>query len=162
MTREVLDAIRENPTKKIVSLTQNDNQKYCRCAQCAATDTQEGSPSGTLLRFVNAVAEAVEDAGFTNVEIDTFAYQYTRKPPKITVPRQNVIVRLCSIECCFAHPLNDPLCTQNVKFSEDIVRWSEICERLYVWDYTTNYSNYLGPFPNFGVMQENMRFFAEQ
>ncbi|MDD6061730.1 MAG: DUF4838 domain-containing protein [Oscillospiraceae bacterium] len=161
VTREVLDAIRENPTKKIVSLTQNDNQKYCRCAQCAATDTQEGSPSGTLLRFVNAVAEAVEDAGFTNVEIDTFAYQYTRKPPKITVPRQNVIVRLCSIECCFAHPLNDPLCTQNVKFSEDIVRWSEICERLYVWDYTTNYSNYLGPFPNFGVMQENMRFFAE-
>lgn len=161
VTREVLEAIAANPGKKIVSLTQADNQNYCRCAQCAETDKAEGSPSGTLLRFINAVAEAVEQAGYDRVQVDTFAYQYTRKPPKITVPRDNVIVRLCSIECCFAHPLQDIYCLQNVKFYRDIVRWSQICKNLHIWDYTTNYRSYVGPFPNFGVMQENMQFFAD-
>ena len=161
VTNEVLAQIRQNPDKKIVSLTQNDNFNYCRCEACAAMDKAEGSPSGTMLRFVNAVAEKVEQAGYTNVEIDTFAYQYTRKPPEITVPRDNVIVRLCSIECCFAHPLDDENCEQNADFAADIIRWSEICNHLYIWDYTTNYSNYIGPFPDFGVIQKNMQFFAE-
>ncbi|MDR1927267.1 MAG: DUF4838 domain-containing protein, partial [Oscillospiraceae bacterium] len=93
--------------------------------------------------------------------IDTFAYQYTRTPPKLVKPRDNVIVRLCSIECCFTHPLDDPNCPDNVSFASDIKRWSEISNRLYIWDYTTNYENYNCPFPNFQVLQKNMQFFIK-
>ncbi|MEI6580333.1 MAG: DUF4838 domain-containing protein, partial [Eubacteriales bacterium] len=90
----------------------------------------------------------------------TFAYQYTRKPPLHVVPRANVIVRLCSIECCFTHPLNNPDCADNADFSNDLLNWKKICNRLYIWDYTTNYGNFLGPFNNFGVIQPNIKFFA--
>ncbi len=90
--------LRANPNARIVSLTQHDNQDYCVCDECKALDAYEGSHSGTMIHFVNAVADAVKDE-FPNVAIDTFAYQYTRKPPKHVVPRDNVIVRLCSIEC---------------------------------------------------------------
>ena len=48
------------------------------------------------------VAEAIEKDS-PNVRIDTLAYQYTRKPPRTIRPRANVIIRLCSIECCFRH-----------------------------------------------------------
>ena len=159
MTREVLDQLRGGNGQPIVSVTQDDNQDYCQCAKCKAVDAEEGSHAGTMIRFANAIADAVKDE-FPDALIDTFAYQYTRTPPKITKPRDNVIVRLCSIECCFAHPLDDPSCAENVKFAGDIKTWSQISNHLYIWDYTTNYSHYNCVFPDFGVLQENMQFFV--
>ena len=82
-----------------MSLTQHDNQKYCECENCKALDEANGSHAGTMITFVNTVAERVKAAGdYDNVVFDTFAYQYTRKAPTAVVPREDVIVRLCSIE----------------------------------------------------------------
>lgn len=150
----------ENPGAKIVSVTQNDNQNYCVCENCKKIDKEEGSQAGTMIRFVNAIADNIR-GDYPDVMVDTFAYQYTRKPPKITVPRDNVIVRLCSIECRFSTPLNSGVSKENDAFEEDIKKWSEICNNLFVWDYTTNYAHYLAPFANFDVLQDNMKFFAE-
>lgn len=161
----MLDYVRKNiasyPGRQIVSVTHPDNTNYCVCSKCKAVYDAEGSPAGLMLRFVNRIAEQIEKDGNTNVFIDTFAYQYTRKPPAITVPRSNVIVRLCSIECCFSHPLNDPDCQDNVDFCKDLMQWKTLCNNLHIWDYTTNYSNYNGPFPNFQVIQPNAKFFIE-
>ena len=110
-----------------------------------------------MLRFVNAVAEAIEDE-FPHVAVSTLAYQYTRKPPKLVKPRDNVIVRLCSIECNFAEPLTHD---SNRTFRDDIVGWSKICDRLYIWDYTTDFRHYVQPHPNYYVLGDNIRFFVE-
>ena len=142
--------------KPIISVTQDDNQDYCQCAQCKRVDAEEGSRAGTMLRFVNEIAKE-----FPGVLIDTFAYQYTRTPPKTVRPLPNVIIRLCSIECCFAPPLDDPDCPENAAFAKDIKTWSEICDRLYIWDYTTDYAHYNCYFPDFAVLQDNMKFFIE-
>src|SRR5262249_22287262 len=133
--------IKEHPDATIISVSQNDVIKNCQCDQCKAIDDAEGSPAGSLLKFVNAVAEAIEK-DHHNVCIDTLAYQYTRKPPKTIRPRKNVIVRLCSIECCFAHPLESCPSTQNQKFRDDIIAWEPVAPLLYVWDYTTDFGNY--------------------
>ncbi len=152
--------LEQNPNAKIVSVTQNDNQNYCVCENCKRIDDEEGSQAGTMLRFVNAVADNIKD-DYPDVMVDTFAYQYTRKPPKITVPRDNVIIRLCSIECKFSSPISAGSCKENKAFKEDIENWSKICNNLHIWDYTTNYKNYLAPFGNFDVLQENIKFFVE-
>ena len=152
--------LQADPNITIVSVSQNDNQNYCRCEKCAAIDKEEGSHMGSLLRFVNAVAEDIEK-DYPDVIIDTLAYQHTRKAPKITKPLENVCIRLCSIECCFSHPLDDPDCSVNRDFASDIKAWGEICDRIYVWDYVTCFSYYVPTFPNFGVLRQNMRFFAE-
>jgi len=159
MTREVLHQLRSGNGQPIVSVTQDDNQEYCQCAKCKAVDAKEGSHAGTMIRFVNAIAEAVKDE-FPDALIDTFAYQYTRTPPKLVKPLPNVVVRLCSIECCFAHPLGDPCCPFNAAFAKDIKGWKAISNHLYIWDYTTDYGHYNCIFPDFGVLQENMRFFV--
>ncbi len=149
--------LRANPAATIASIAQNDCHGNCQCAKCAAIDREEGSPSGALLRFGNAVAEDIAPA-FPNVARDTLAYQYTRKPPKITKPRPNVIVRLCSIECSFSRPLADD---RNRAFRDDIEGWSKVCGRLYVWDYTTNFAHYILPHPNLRVLAPNIRFFVD-
>lgn len=157
---KVREMLLADPSIKIVSVSQNDNQNYCKCEKCAAVDAEEGSHAGTLLRFVNAVAADIAK-DYPDVVIDTLAYQYTRHVPSITRPLPNVCIRLCSIECCFSHPLNDRSCPENNAFYNDILDWNKICDRIYIWDYVTDFSYYIPTFPNFDVLRENMRFFAD-
>jgi len=149
--------IKEAPEANIFSVSQNDWHNFCQCSECKAIDDKEGSHSGTMLWFVNQVAEAIEK-DYPDKAIDTLAYQYTRKPPKTIIPRKNVIVRLCSIECCFSHSLEE--CETNASFKEDIEGWSKISDRLYIWDYVTDFSHYILPFPNFYVLKPNIQFFV--
>ena len=160
MIEKVRQAMRERPEATIFSVSQNDCGGYCQCADCRAIAEREESQMGPLLHFVNRVAEALEDE-FPNNAVDTLAYQWSRKPPKHARPRRNVIIRLCSIECCFSHPLATCDSGQNRAFVRDIQEWAKICDRLWVWDYTTSFANYLTPFPNRHVLDANIRFFVE-
>ncbi len=166
VTQEVLDllSVQHDPDAdmQIVSLTQHDNQDYCTCDSCKAIDEANGSQSGTMITFVNEVARRVkQNGGYENVVFDTFAYQYTRKAPKQVKPREDVVVRLCSIECCFGHTLDDEGCSLNADFMNDLREWGKICNRIYIWDYVNNYRETACIFPNFGVMQRNVQIFCE-
>ena len=155
--------LRDNPNAKIVSVSQNDSyaeQLGCQCAACKAIDEREGTPMGSLLTFVNRIANDIKDE-FPNVYVDTLAYRYTRQAPKTIKPADNVIIRLCSIECCFGHPLDDASCERNAAFKKDIEEWSAICNNLYIWDYTTNFMYYLAPFPNLAVLRANVKFYKD-
>lgn len=164
-----VDAVRKellaHPEARIISISQNDWHGNCQCENCLAIDREEGSPSGTLLRFVNRIAEALEHE-FPNVIFDTLAYTYTRPAPKYARNRKNVCVRLCSIEACFAHPFET--CddeTRNViradgtkaSFLTDLYDWGQICDRMYIWDYTTCFAHYPTPHPNWRVLQPNIQ-----
>lgn len=163
--QSVRQALLDNPRARIISISQNDWGGNCTCPDCKKIDEDEGSPSGALLRFVNAIAEALEPE-FPTVIFDTLAYMYTRQRPKITRPRHNVCVRLCSIECCFSHPFET--CDDQTRlmkrpdgtytsFIKDLEEWGEICNRMYIWDYTTCFAHYPKPHPNWAVLQPNIQ-----
>ncbi len=154
--------LRENPDAKIISVSQNDSYADglgCQCENCKKIDDEEGTPMGSLLTFVNKIANDIKDE-FPGVYVDTLAYRYTRKAPKNIKPADNVIIRLCSIECCFAHTL-DSNCRSNKEFAADIEAWSKICSNLFIWDYTTDFLYYVNPFPNLKVLYDNVRFFVD-
>ena len=155
MVERVKAWLRESPGAGIISVSQNDWHGACQCAECKALDEAEGTHAATMLALVNYVAERIEPE-FPRVAVDTLAYQYTRKPPKTLRPRPNVIVRLCSIECNFREPLDHP---SNAAFANDIRGWSKLCQRLYVWDYTTDFAHYVQPHPNWFALGPNLRFF---
>lgn len=154
----VREWLRERPDATIFSVSQNDWLNPCQCPECSALVEQEGSQAGPLLHFVNAIADDIKD-DYPDKIIDTLAYQYARKPPLYVRPLPNVTVRLCSIECCFAHPIaTDPF---NNSFVEDLQGWSRICKRLSIWDYVISYDHCLAPFPNLHVIQPNIKLFIE-
>ena len=156
LIRQVVETLRRNPGARIIDVSQNDWQGFCTCPNCRAIDEAEESHAGTLLRMINKVAEAVEKE-FPDVLVETLAYQYTRKPPKTVRPRDNVLIRLCTIECSFLQPLDGE---RNRKFAADMEGWSQLARHLFVWDYTTNYNDYLGPHPNLRVLAPNVRYFV--
>lgn len=163
-TKNVLKILEEqhdpDAPLQIVSVTQNDNHSHCQCETCAAFEAAHGGKaSATVVNFVNQIADVVKEKGYDNVAIDTFAYYYSQPAPEGIVPRDNVIIRLCSILCCFAHPLDTEEC--NGTFYKDLTDWAKICNRLYIWDYATNYQHTCTVFPNFDVIQKNMQIFYE-
>ena len=150
--------MREQPDFRIYSLSQNDNFLFCQCDKCKAIEEQYGGHSGLIVWFVNQVADAVRDE-FPDKFVGTFAYQYSRQPPTGIKPRENVVIRLCSIECCFAHPL-DAGCPQNEKFMRDLKGWAELAPHLFIWDYIVDYAQYIAPWPNFQVLGPNIKVFG--
>ncbi|MBO5671264.1 MAG: DUF4838 domain-containing protein, partial [Clostridia bacterium] len=136
----------------------------CMCESCQKIYAEEGAYSGAMIRFVNAVA-AEFAADYPELKFDTFAYHHTRSVCK-TVPADNVVIRLCTIECCFSHPLGTcsdvyAMAGSTKTISEDIADWGKICDNIYIWDYTTNYVESVTFFPNFNVLLENAKFFAD-
>ena len=158
VTERLKQTMREHPEYLIYSVSQNDWRNPCQCEKCQAIAQKEASEAGPLIWFVNKVAENVEKE-FPNKFIGTLAYQYTRKPNKTISPRHNVVIRLCSIECCFAHDFFT--CPENQSFVSDLRGWAEISPHLYIWDYVVNFSHYIMPYPNFRVLQNNIRAFRD-
>ena len=157
----VRKTIEENPDCSIISVSQNDWANYCTCENCRKIDEEEDSHMGTVLRFVNAVHDAVTKE-YPHISIDTLAYQYTRNLPKITKPKPGLLIRLCTIECCFAHPLDECHVDKTdmpSNFSQDIAAWSQVSNDIFLWDYTTDFANYLMPFANLNVLKPNLEFF---
>lgn len=157
LIKNVLETLRKNPDATMIDVSQNDWHGFCTCEKCKAIDDAEQSHAGTLVAMLNRVAEAVEKE-FPDVLVESLAYQYTRKPPKNIKPRDNVLIRLCTIECSYIQPLSGE---QNQKFAADMEGWSKLAKHLFVWDYTTNYNDYLGPHPNLRVLAANVRYFVD-
>lgn len=164
---KVKQALRDRPDCKIISVSQNDWFNNCECPSCRAIDEREGSSAGSLIAFVNAIAEAIEPE-FPDVVVDTLAYQYSRPATKKLRPRHNVCVRLCSIEACFAHDFEH--CDDKSRwvkrpdgttsnFINDLRDWGKVHDRIYIWDYTTGFAHYPAPHPNWNVLQPNMKAF---
>ena len=154
VTERLKNTMRENPDYLIYSVSQNDWRNPCQCEKCQAIAQKEGSEAGPIIWFVNQVAEAIEKE-FPDKFVGTLAYQYTRTPPKTFKPRKNVVVRLCSIECCFSHDFQT--CPENQSFLNDLKEWATISPHLYIWDYVVNFTHYIMPYPNFNVLQSNIK-----
>ena len=149
----VIDSVRamfeRTPNASVISVSQDDNQQYCLCDNCSKIDKSEGSPAGTMIHFVNKVAQV-----FPEKTISTLAYQHTRKPCT-TKPLENVLITLCSIECDRSGPIEEK-CTD---FADDLRGWGKLTNNIRIWDYTTQFTNFLAPFPNIHTLKPNIELF---
>jgi len=144
--------MKEKPGAKYWSVSQMDTYGWCECPACKAIDEREGSPSGSMIEFVNKVAEAFPDR-----VISTLAYQYTRSAPKHIKPAPNVNIMLCTIECDRSKPIESD--TSANSFLHDIQSWSAIASDILVWDYVIQFTNMIAPFPNLRILQPNIQMF---
>jgi hypothetical protein len=154
-------AFAADPEATITSVSQNDNQRYCRCEACQTLAEQfGGAQSGVYLWFANRVAEAIEQEHPGKL-IDTLAYQFTEPAPTGIVPRHNVRVRLCPIAVCLGHPYETDSDPKTQAFARALGAWAKLSDTLYVWHYNTNFAHYLAPLPDFGQFPSSLRRYRE-
>lgn len=135
------------------SVSQNDNDQYCRCGPCTQLNAKYGGvPSGSILYFVNNVAKV-----FPDKVISTLAYWYSRTPPQNIQAERNVNIMLCNIESKRQLPVfqTDPA------FSRDLITWGKLSGNILIWDYNIQFSNLVSPFPNLHTIKPNIKFYTD-
>ncbi|PSL46213.1 uncharacterized protein DUF4838 [Chitinophaga niastensis] len=146
-------AIADNPDAMYWSVAPQDGNGACTCDLCSKTDAAEGGPQGSLIRFVNRVAAQFPAQRFT-----TLAYGYTAKPPLQTKPATNVYIMLSTIAAFRQTPLSEA--PSAATFRKNLEGWEAATGNLFIWDYTTQFTNYLAPFPDYSNLQPNIKYFA--
>ena len=151
---ELKQRITANPDAMYWSVSPNDDNGYCECDKCKAVDNEQGTPAGSLIRFVNRIAAVFPEKTFT-----TLAYGYTHRAPKNMKPASNVYIFLSNIDAY----RDKPVTTEGsaAVFRNDVKQWGALTGNLFVWDYITQFTAYLAPFPNLLTLQPNMQYYKE-
>lgn len=145
------ERMRENPLATYWSIAANDDLGSCTCNRCQAVDKQEGGAQGSLIRFVNKVA-----AVFPNKKFTTLAYLETANAPAHLRVADNVTVILSNIDAFRRYDLaNEP---SAAVFRKQLRDWKAKSAHVFVWDYLTQFTNYLAPFPIEGTLQDNLTY----
>ena len=147
-----------DPMVRIVDLSQMDCANPCECPDCEKRDRRAGSHSGSLLAMCNEVAARTAKV-YPDKCIGTLAYTYTVEPPRGLKAHPSVIVRLCHMNGCETHPLDG--CERNRQFLRQLLGWRKVAERVYVWDYDTNFQHLLYFHPNFDALRADLRIFRD-
>ena len=134
----------------------NDVPSLCECAPCQAIVKKYGwEDSGLLLDFVNYLADGIRDE-YPGVIIETLAYLNTEPVPKGIKPRPNVAIRLCDTKSSYTAPIS-----RDSHFVKCLRGWSEITDKLMVWDYHTNFGDLAQPMPFEQTFQRDLLLFRE-
>ena len=172
---DVFDTVLENlckqidkkPTKTFFHINQNDGGAFCKCAECTAkNEAAGGTCMGSLLIFINQIADAVKDR-YPDRQIDilTYAYKETTKAPdpSYVKPRDNVIITLCMMDStCFTHAYPDPECEKNCVSYANMIEWSKITDKLCIYDYSYNHASQISSVgPNLDVLYDNIQAFRD-
>lgn len=132
----------------------------CKCKKCREIDKHEGSQMGSLLTFINRLADECAER-FPDNYISTLAYNYTVQPPKYIRPRKNVLIKLCLMPGNPASSYANPSGKWAKTAHEVVSKWSKIADNIMIWDYNVDYHGYFIPFPLIYSMAENNTFYIE-
>jgi len=146
---------------RLFDFSQNDRPRPCTCEVCREVDEREGSHAGSLVHFINRLADSVA-ASHPGVMIDTLAYDYTLRPPRDLRLRENVVVRFADLQYRdFSRPVR---ARANREVRRALEGWSRRSDHLRIWAYTVTFgrrAHHL-PLPNLPVIAEDFRFYRDR
>lgn len=180
--KNIKEFIIADPAAIYVSIAQEDHNTFCNCDKCRAKveeygGADKGGEAGVIIAFGNDVAEAIEiwlkeNYPARHIQLVTYAYHKTTTAPvrydeqtgkyipthKDVVPRENLSVMFCPISQDYFYGIN---AAQNKASAEAFQKWYAICDHMMVYEYSTNFINYLINFNNFDTIEDRIRFYAQ-
>lgn len=164
ISEQIFKEMAENPDIHIWDISQMDTWISrgigCTCDKCKAIDDKEGSQMGSLLTFVNRLADECK-VKFPDNYISTLAYNYTVEPPKNLKPRDNVIIKLCLMPGDVASSYAEPTSKAAKDANKVVEEWGKIAKHIVIWDYNIDFHNYLMPYPILRHLDANNEFYID-
>ena len=172
MVDTVKKYIEADPEKKILVISQEDENVWCKCNSCKALYNKYGTDAASYIMFLNDVAEKIEqwlnaEHNGREVLITMFAYQKTEDAPvklnsdgtyspidNEVVLRKNCAVMYAPVYAEHVYGLDQPT---NATSLETMKKWGALCSNFGYWGYTTNYTNYMVMYNSFSASQNTYR-----
>lgn len=132
----------------------NDNDKVCTCTSCRKQGNTAKSASGAVAVLLNRLTEE-----FPHDHFYTMAYRTTSEAPKIRLAdRAGVLLSTIDLPKSPRLERNAPSVQ---KFITLLKSWNEQTFRIYLWDYISNFDDYITPFPVLRRVQAQLTYFRE-
>lgn len=129
-----------------------DNALVCTCDSCSKLGNTKGNASPAVIALVNKMATR-----FPNHQFFTIDYITVQTPPKTSMP-ENTGVIISSIDIPRKVKL-DRNNRQIREFEAKVKNWKRVCPTIYVWDYISNFDDYLTPYPSLSVSKATFDFY---
>ena len=105
-----------------INLGMEDGNYWCSCRNCVKVKLAEGNTwAGPMVRFANAVEEAVDAAGYDGLKFPIFAYLGSNQPPAKTAPNDDVYVTFVCDSQCNKHDLTGKQCRPVLGTEEGLI-----------------------------------------
>lgn len=122
-----------------------DNNEFCTCKGCREyIKLDKAGSTGPVLYFTNRLAD-IYAKKYPGLKVSMLAYLDVKRPPAVTVPRENVQVSYCFYfngegnAICSAHGISGENCKKgslsNIRDGEYIKKWCEITDDILIWYY---------------------------
>ena len=160
MAKNVIAALDKHPQWRLITLGQADNGNFCTCDACKALVEKYKANSGMMIYFINRVARIVKTK-YPDVYINTNAYRWSQAAPEGITCEDNVMITIPPIACNYSEPLENGWPKENADYVRDLENWGKLTNKIYIWDYTTDFVHYVMPWPNWHVISPNIRFFIK-
>jgi hypothetical protein len=154
--KKVLEKLKETDppgTLIDVSAADNDQGTWCECEECVKLRSTENE-SGIMVQFLNPIADAVAKE-IPGAKLVLLAYSSTYQPPATIKPRDNLIIYFAPMRGSEALPL-----AKDAYHYSAFKKWQSLAKEMWVWDYTTNFRNYILPHPCIRRLGEDIKFYA--
>lgn len=131
----------------------NDNKIACTCNRCQDLGNTEGNAASAVVYLLNKLAK-----DFPQHQFYTIVYHSVNKPSKYSLAPNAGI---------FFSSINLPKTAQlegNPKYKEfqkQLKAWQLKTNRIYLWDYASNFDDYLTPIPTLSIFQEQLKHFKK-
>ena len=152
-------------TVTTIDVSQRDNAGFCPCRDCQKLNRADGNGYvGSVLTYTNRITEAMEEEYGRELRVSMLAYCGTSAPPKVTRPRENVVISYCfyndlSKNACYSHTIDGKSCTgtgrrgtptvSNAQYAAELEGWCNITgkDQIIVWYYpgTWEFSGMVSP-----------------
>jgi len=133
----------------------NDNKLVCTCSNCQAEGNTPKNATGSVVRLLNELATE-----FPKHYFFTTAYLTTAEAPDRPL-ESNTGVFISTIDLP-KRPVLDKNDNPVHKFAILISDWKEKTNNIYLWDYISNFDDYLTPYPVLSRFKSNLSFFKAQ
>ena len=144
---------KEHSHQKFV-ISPSDNNLVCTCTSCTKLGNSKGNSSFSVIALVNKLA-----IRFPKHEFFTIDYLSVKTPPLKLMPKNTGII-ISSID--IPRKVNMDSNNAFVKsFASKVDNWHKVCNSIYVWDYISNFDDYLTPFATLSVCKTNFDFYKK-
>lgn len=135
-------------------ITPNDNDKVCTCESCVKLGNTSANATPAVVNLLNRLAEE-----YPNHHFFTTAYRTTKEAPSIDLIGNSGVL-LSTIDLSKAPVLSEKDPSVN-KFVTSLNAWKKRTSSVYLWDYISNFDEYLTPFPVLNRFQKQLKFFKQ-
>lgn len=129
----------------------NDNNIVCECSLCKANGNNTNNATPALSKLIIRLAHRFPYHSFF-----TSAYLTIEQSPKDQWPN-NTGVLISTIDLPKGISLNEQKSVLN--FLKKVNQWKNCTSNIYIWDYASNFDDYLTPLPIAYGMKKQFQFF---